>query len=198
MIFHQVAPVRDYTRLRAFEIEKIFVQAVIDLKQILVLDGIDQVGDDPGFRLRAHDLYGPSSYTWSSFMLASRTSAPRSGTGMPSGIPHGHDLCGTRIFPAPAHVFPSSTCNWQQIKMPTSVISVDAFKHSLFISPPQNKYTQYASMEPCMRRKMLSQQDRSRTWDTSDRNTWVDCASLLSLSRTSKVPHSFQPNPPAG
>ena len=142
MIFHQAPPVRDYTRLRAFEIEKIFVQAVIDLKQILVLDGIDQVGDDPGFRLRAHDLYGPSSYTWSSFMLASRTSAPRSGTGMPSGIPHGHDLCGTRIFPAPPYpafvrpalscAFPSSACNWQQIRMPAhiSIINVDAFQHS--------------------------------------------------------------------
>ena len=29
-----------------------------------------------------------------------------------------------------------------------------------------------------MRRKMLRQQDRSRTWDTSDRNTSADCGSL--------------------
>jgi hypothetical protein len=46
-------------RLRNQEIEKAFVQVAIDLKEILVLDGIDQLPDPPGFRIRSHDLYGP-------------------------------------------------------------------------------------------------------------------------------------------
>ena len=53
----QAAPFRDYTRLRVSQIEKIFVQTVIDLKQIVVLDGIDF--HDTGFCVRCHDLYGP-------------------------------------------------------------------------------------------------------------------------------------------
>jgi hypothetical protein len=40
------------------EVEKAFVQVAIDLKEILVLDGIDQLADPPGFRIRSHDLYG--------------------------------------------------------------------------------------------------------------------------------------------
>jgi hypothetical protein len=40
------------------EIEKTFVQVAIDLKEILVLDGIDQPSDPPGFCIRSHDLYG--------------------------------------------------------------------------------------------------------------------------------------------
>jgi len=38
-----------------------FVQVAIDLKEILVLDGIDQLSDPPGFRIRSHDRYGPLS-----------------------------------------------------------------------------------------------------------------------------------------
>lgn len=46
-------------KLRTPEIEKAFVQVTIDLKRILVLDGIDQREQPPGFRIRSHDLYGP-------------------------------------------------------------------------------------------------------------------------------------------
>ena len=38
-------------------IEKVFTDCVMDLKRILVLDGIDILPD--GFRVRCHDLYGP-------------------------------------------------------------------------------------------------------------------------------------------
>ena len=46
-------------RLNLPEIEKTFVQVAIDLKEILVLDGIDQLFDTPGFRIRSNDLFGP-------------------------------------------------------------------------------------------------------------------------------------------
>jgi|WetSurMetagenome_2_1015567.scaffolds.fasta_scaffold714120_1 hypothetical protein len=46
------------TTLRLPEIEKAFVQVAIDVKEILVLDGIDQLSNPPGFRIRFHDLYG--------------------------------------------------------------------------------------------------------------------------------------------
>ena len=42
--------------LQSEAIEKIFTDCVMDLKQILVLDGIDIQPD--GFRIRSHDLYG--------------------------------------------------------------------------------------------------------------------------------------------
>ena len=45
-------------KLRVPEVEKAFLQVAIDLKEILVLDGIDQLADPPGFRIRSHDLYG--------------------------------------------------------------------------------------------------------------------------------------------
>jgi hypothetical protein len=48
-----------FVRLRIAEIEKVFVQVAIDLKEILVLDGIDQLSDPRGFHIRSHDLYGP-------------------------------------------------------------------------------------------------------------------------------------------
>ncbi len=57
MISHQAPPFRDYARLRVPQIEKIFIETVFDLKQILVLDGIDF--RDTGFCVRCHDLYGP-------------------------------------------------------------------------------------------------------------------------------------------
>ncbi len=45
-------------RLTPEKIEKEFVQVAIDLKDVIVLDGVDQL---PGnrFRIRSHDLYGP-------------------------------------------------------------------------------------------------------------------------------------------
>lgn len=46
-------------KLSVPEVEKTFVQVAIDLKEILVLDGIDILPDLPGFRIRSHDLYGP-------------------------------------------------------------------------------------------------------------------------------------------
>jgi hypothetical protein len=40
------------------EAEKTFVQVVLDLKEILVLDCIDQFAAPPRFRIRSHDLHG--------------------------------------------------------------------------------------------------------------------------------------------
>jgi hypothetical protein len=45
-------------RLRTPEIEKAFFQFAIDVKEILVLDGIDPLSNPSGFRIRSHDLYG--------------------------------------------------------------------------------------------------------------------------------------------
>src|SRR5438552_14838760 len=45
--------------LSSSEIEKEFLLAAIHLKQIVVLDGIERVGEPPGFRIRSHDLHGP-------------------------------------------------------------------------------------------------------------------------------------------
>jgi hypothetical protein len=45
--------------LRIPEVEKAFTQVAIDLKEILVLDGIDTLEDPAGFRIRSHDLWGP-------------------------------------------------------------------------------------------------------------------------------------------
>jgi hypothetical protein len=42
--------------LRPCTIEKVFTDCVMDLKQIIVLDGIDIRHD--GFRIRSHDLHG--------------------------------------------------------------------------------------------------------------------------------------------
>jgi|WetSurMetagenome_2_1015567.scaffolds.fasta_scaffold1195900_1 hypothetical protein len=42
--------------LRPGTIERVFTDCVMDLKQILVLDGIDILPD--GFRIRCHDLHG--------------------------------------------------------------------------------------------------------------------------------------------
>ncbi len=52
---------RHWLRLRSPEIEKAFTQVAVDLKEILVLDGIDIMKDPVGFRIRSHDLYGPLS-----------------------------------------------------------------------------------------------------------------------------------------
>jgi hypothetical protein len=53
----QQSSISDYRKPKATEIDKIFVHAVMDLKQILVLDAIDM--RDPGFAVRCHDLHGP-------------------------------------------------------------------------------------------------------------------------------------------
>jgi hypothetical protein len=52
----QVPPVRDFTRLKACEIEKAFNQTILDLDKILVLDGVDS--RENGFQIRCHDPTG--------------------------------------------------------------------------------------------------------------------------------------------
>jgi hypothetical protein len=39
-------------------IETTFIQCVMDLKEVIVLDGVDILADNSGFRVRCHDLYG--------------------------------------------------------------------------------------------------------------------------------------------
>jgi len=51
----QAQPPEIFLRLRMREVEKVFVQVAIDLKEILVLDGMDQAADPPGIRIRSHD-----------------------------------------------------------------------------------------------------------------------------------------------
>ncbi len=46
-----------YVTLRPGTIEKVFTDCVMDLKKVVVLDGIDILPD--GFRVRRHDLHGP-------------------------------------------------------------------------------------------------------------------------------------------
>ena len=46
-----------YVALHPGSIEKVFNDAVIDLKEVIVLDGIDILPDDSGFRVRSHDLH---------------------------------------------------------------------------------------------------------------------------------------------
>ena len=46
-------------KLRTREVEKTFTQVAVDLREILVLDGIDILDNPPGFRIRSHDLCGP-------------------------------------------------------------------------------------------------------------------------------------------
>jgi hypothetical protein len=55
----QAKPIQNYLYLRVAEVEKTFMQVIFDLQVILVLDGIDQLPDLPGFCIRSHDLYGP-------------------------------------------------------------------------------------------------------------------------------------------
>jgi hypothetical protein len=45
-----------YLALRPRAIEKVFTECVIDLKRILVIDGIDILSD--GFQIHSHDLHG--------------------------------------------------------------------------------------------------------------------------------------------
>ena len=55
----QAEPPKYLHRLRVAEVEKAFVQVAIDVHEIIVLDGIGELEDPPGFRIRSHDLYGP-------------------------------------------------------------------------------------------------------------------------------------------
>lgn len=55
----QTTKAQEWRRTQIHQIEKAFSQAMIDLKEILVLDGIDIYDKSPGFRIRSHDLYGP-------------------------------------------------------------------------------------------------------------------------------------------
>lgn len=48
-----------YLTLRSATIEKTFTDCVMDLKEIIVLDGIDILPDNSGFRVQSHDLHGP-------------------------------------------------------------------------------------------------------------------------------------------
>ena len=48
-----------YLALHPATIEKTFTDAVMDLKEVIVLDGIDILPDKSGFRVRCHDLHGP-------------------------------------------------------------------------------------------------------------------------------------------
>ncbi len=40
-------------------IEKAFTDVVMDLKEVIVLDGVDILPDQSGFCVRCHDLHGP-------------------------------------------------------------------------------------------------------------------------------------------
>jgi len=48
-----------YLALHPTTIERIFADCVMDLKEDIVLDGIEILPDNCGFRVRSHDLYGP-------------------------------------------------------------------------------------------------------------------------------------------
>jgi len=45
--------------LHSVTVEKTFLDCVMDLKEVIILDGIDILPDSSGFRVRSHDLYGP-------------------------------------------------------------------------------------------------------------------------------------------
>jgi len=45
-------------RLRPLKIEEEFFKVILDLRQVVVLDGVDMFDDPPAFRIRSHDLYG--------------------------------------------------------------------------------------------------------------------------------------------
>ena len=48
-----------YLALHPVTIERTFTDCVMDLKEVIVLDGIDILPDSTGFRVRSHDLHGP-------------------------------------------------------------------------------------------------------------------------------------------
>ncbi len=54
----QVSQTRHDRRLMVSEVEEAFVRVAVDLKEIIVLDGVEGIDSPPGFRIRSHDLYG--------------------------------------------------------------------------------------------------------------------------------------------
>lgn len=55
-------PHRIYPRhlaLHPATIERTFTNCIVDLKEVIILDGIDILPDQSGFRIRSHDLHGP-------------------------------------------------------------------------------------------------------------------------------------------
>ncbi len=48
-----------FLALNPATIEKTLTECVMDLKEVIVLDGIEILPDYSGFRLRRHDLHGP-------------------------------------------------------------------------------------------------------------------------------------------
>jgi len=54
----QIRSKPSYVALYPGTIEKTFTDAVIDLKGVIVLDGIDILPDESGFRVRSHDFHG--------------------------------------------------------------------------------------------------------------------------------------------
>jgi hypothetical protein len=86
---------QSHLRLRISEVGKVFVQVIIELKEILVFDGIDQLEDPPGFCIRKHDLNGsfPATVmqdTCDRYPVLERIS-PAAGAGV-ENIPHMHIL----------------------------------------------------------------------------------------------------------
>lgn len=55
----QTAEAQKWRRTQFDQIERAFAQLVIDLKETLVLGGIDVCDNPPGYRIHCHDLYGP-------------------------------------------------------------------------------------------------------------------------------------------
>jgi hypothetical protein len=47
-----------YLALHPVTIERTFTDCVMDLKEVIVLDGIDILPDESGFRVRSHDFHG--------------------------------------------------------------------------------------------------------------------------------------------
>lgn len=45
--------------LHPVTIERTFTDCIMDLSELIVLDGIDILPDSTGFRVRSHDLHGP-------------------------------------------------------------------------------------------------------------------------------------------
>ena len=55
----QTDPAQSRLWLRLREVEHAFLQVAADVKEILMLDGIDQADNPRRFRIRSHDLHGP-------------------------------------------------------------------------------------------------------------------------------------------
>jgi hypothetical protein len=53
-----VASRRTQVHLHTAEIEREFIQTAVDLKTVVVLDGVDVIPGRRGFRIRSHDLFG--------------------------------------------------------------------------------------------------------------------------------------------